>query len=71
MIMRAPERSNIQVEFGCVQYGGWYEVERDLVKVHSCHGSRSAQLGSTPPDILARMILRELIEEEKRQPDKL
>jgi hypothetical protein len=65
--MSAPERSNIKVEVAGVQHGGWYEVERDLVKVHSPYGSKSTQIGGSPPDILARMILRELIEAERRR----
>ncbi len=46
---------------------GHYVVERGMIKVSTTLlGSKETQLGSSPPEALARMMLRELVADSKR-----
>lgn len=50
---------------GTVTYGEYsasYEVTKGMVKVTSSLGVKHAQLGRTPAELLARMMLREQVE---------
>jgi hypothetical protein len=67
--MKASERTDITIEMNGVTYGGWFETSRGLVTVHTLYGSKSTQTGNTPPEVLAKMMLRELVEEEKGRKD--
>ena len=46
-------------------YPATYELKRGVVTVRTDIGTRSALMGTSPPDVVARMLLRELIEIEK------
>ena len=48
-----------------VTYSAIYEVKRGLVTVKADIGTRSGPLRNGHPDIVARMLLRELIQLEK------
>ena len=48
-----------------VTYSATYELKRGLVTVRADIGTRSRPLRNSPPDIIARMLLRELIQLEK------
>ena len=47
-------------EFG---NGSWAIVEGTMVTVRTATGTKSAQIGSMPPDFLARVLMRELFYE--------
>lgn len=49
------------------EYKGWYKIEKGMIHVSSGFGSKSAQLGGSTetPEVLARIILGELISEDK------
>ena len=42
---------------------GSYIEKGGMVIVSSSYGTRSTQIGRSPPDTLARMMLRELVQE--------
>ena len=41
-----------------------YELKRGIVTVRTDIGTRSVPMGNSPPDVVARMLLRELIQVE-------
>jgi hypothetical protein len=55
----------VTVEVGGRTYTGSYEVSGRVITVRTAHGSRATQVGGTPPDTMAKMLLRELIREGK------
>ena len=46
-------------------YPAGYELKGGTVTVRTDIGTKSASVGNSPPDIVARMLLRELIEAER------
>ena len=61
------ERIVIQVD--CTEYDGTYEATSGVVTVRTAYGSQSTHLvGDTPPEVLAKMLLGELVREEKARP---
>jgi hypothetical protein len=46
-----------------VTLSGTYSVEGDVVTVKTAFGVKSAQLGDTPAETLARILLRELYDD--------
>jgi hypothetical protein len=67
--MISSRRHSIEVEVGGVQHGGWYQIGNGLVRVHAPFGIKAAQVRGTAAEALARKLLRELVETEKRRPD--
>jgi hypothetical protein len=64
------KRNNIEVEVSGVRYGGSYQVRKSgLVRVHTPYGIKATQIDGTPVEVLAKRLLRELIETEMRRPD--
>lgn len=54
----------IKIEIDGKTYRGSYEIdEDDIITVSSAHHSKHTQAGNTPPDGLAKIMLRELIEQ--------
>ena len=52
------------------EYDGTYEVTGGVVTVRTAYGSQSTPMvGDTPPEVLAKMLLGELVREEKARPD--
>jgi hypothetical protein len=52
------------------EYDGTYEVTGGVVTVRTAYGSQSTQVvGDTPPEVLAKMLLGELVREGKARPD--
>lgn len=46
-----------------IEITGTYEITGDLITVTGPNGhSKTTQLGGTPPDQLAQMMLREIVE---------
>jgi hypothetical protein len=63
---KQPETSH-PISIGQVR--GSYYVHRRVITVTSPWGtSKSTQVGNTPPETLARIMLRELIQEEEAKP---
>jgi hypothetical protein len=64
MTRRAPPRLLEPVEFEAngVTYRGSYYVEKGMVTVNSMYGTRSATVSASNA-MLARMMLRELVQE--------
>ena len=48
-------------------YQGTFEVSRETITVTSQYGSRTNQVRNTPPKILARMMLGEIVRDEMRR----
>ena len=59
------EGGEIEVEFEGKLYEADYEVFRGILTVSTANGSKSAQIGSSPPEALAQLLLRELIQDGK------
>jgi hypothetical protein len=63
----------IGTEFFCEdakrKYRGWYTIEKNLITVRSAYGTQSTQLGSHrhTPEVLARLILRDLVGRSRRK----
>jgi hypothetical protein len=51
----------VAVEIGDIIYEGAYYVQESVVHVQSSFGSKSTQLGGSPPRMIARMLLSELV----------
>jgi hypothetical protein len=47
---------------------GWYSIHDGMVTVSTGFGRKSAQIGGSPPDVLARTLLRELAAEGHDKP---
>lgn len=55
------EATSIAVEHRGTIYSGDFTVERGVVTVTTDRGRKSTRLGHMAPEILARVLLRELI----------
>ncbi len=55
----------ISITIDGTTYPAPYELKRGVVTVRTDIGTKSAPLGDSDPDTVARMLLRELIEIEK------
>ena len=51
------------------KYRGWYTIEKNLITVRSAWGTQSTQLGGHrhTPEVLARLILRDLVGRSRRK----
>jgi hypothetical protein len=52
-------------------YRGRFEVSRDLVTVHATHGTKSAHVGTSPVEVIARILLWELVQAEMKRKDSM
>ena len=59
------EHPTISITLDEATYSASYELKRDIVTVRTDIGTRSAALDNSLPDIVARMLLREIIQSEK------
>jgi hypothetical protein len=57
----------VEVEFEGKTHKLRYSVDGGLITVRKAFNSRSADIGSLPLDVLAQMIGRELLEEDKQR----
>ncbi|SDJ73987.1 hypothetical protein SAMN05216338_10638 [Bradyrhizobium sp. Rc2d] len=46
-----------------VAYHGTYFVHNSIVYVQSTFGSKATQLGTSPPELVAKLLLSELVRE--------
>jgi hypothetical protein len=54
---------SVIVEIDDFIYEGTYYVQKSIVYVQSEFGSKSTQLGSSPPHTIAKLLLSELVRE--------
>ena len=62
---RIPRTIPVSIELGGQTYEGTYFVSQDMITVSSGWGTRTTQLGGTPPYELARMLLAEIVHQKK------
>lgn len=55
----------VSIELEGRTYSGRYRVERGVITVSTTSGSKTTQLGRLPEEALARLLLRELVDEGK------
>lgn len=46
-----------------VAYHGTYFIQNSIVYVQSSFGSKATQLGTSPPEMVAKLLLSELVRE--------
>ena len=63
--MTDKSHKTVTVTEGHIDYVAEYVVENESITVTAAHGSKTAQLGGSAPDVLAKMLLGELIKEGK------
>jgi len=61
----SPIREEVEIEFEGKNYKGSYTIKSKMVHVTSAHGSKSTQVGASPPDLIARMLLRNILSDAK------
>jgi hypothetical protein len=59
----------VEVQIDGKTYSGTYEVVSGVVTVSTPYGRKSTQVGSSPPRVVARSLLRDLVREETARPD--
>ena len=62
---RIPPPTPVSCEFDVKTYRGTYRVACKVLTVSTGMGGKSTQVGSTPPEALARRLLLELAKEGK------
>jgi hypothetical protein len=55
------EHRTISIDADDETHSADYELEQGIVTVITSHGRKSAPAGTSPPEIVARMLLRELL----------
>jgi hypothetical protein len=55
----------VSIEWEGKKYAGSYYVEKGMITVSGSWGQKSTQVGNSPPELLARIMLRELAQEAK------
>jgi hypothetical protein len=68
---REPVSREVEVEIEGRRYQGVYSMSDGMVHVSTPHGSKSAAVHSMPDEVLAKMLLRELVREERQRPDSM
>ena len=59
-------RIPVQIEYKGIPYRGCYVIDGRTVTVGSIDGSATAQCGSTPAEVLAKMLLQAIAEKHSR-----
>ena len=57
-------QATISVTIEGMTYPAVYELKQGVVTVRTDTGSRSASVGNSPPEIVARMLLRKITQSE-------
>lgn len=60
--MAYKNEGTITVNHNGKDYSATYRIEKGVITVRTVYGSKSTQLGSSPPESLARMLLSEMIQ---------
>ena len=61
----APVMREVSIEYKGKNYRATYTVEKKLITVGTLYGSKTTQVGNSPPELLAHIMLRELVDEGK------
>lgn len=62
----APPRRPVEVEVDGTRFSGWYTVQSGVITVRTVlHGSEATHVGGSTPEVLARMLLHELVSKSK------
>jgi hypothetical protein len=64
---RTPRSIPISIDFEGKTYHGWYTVSGDMITVTGGLRSKTTQLGGMPADMLAELLLVELVPQNKDQ----
>jgi hypothetical protein len=64
--MSSQDWNNIEIRSRGKFVKGRYSVSDNVVTVAAWNGTKSAQLGVLPPERLAKMLLRELVDESRQ-----
>jgi len=63
---RPPVPQKVSIEYKGKTYTGIYTVEKGVITVsNSLYGSNATQVVGSPPEVLARIMLRELVDQGK------
>lgn len=62
---REPRWLPVSIELNGKTYDGSYSVSGGMITVSGPYGSRRTQVGGSPPDMLARMLLAEIVHQNK------
>jgi hypothetical protein len=65
MNKEGPRSYPVRCEVAGKTYEGTYTISGGMVHVSSAHGHESTQISGSPPDTMARMVLRELVDKER------
>ena len=60
-------REVLEVEFEGKTYRVTYSVENGMITVRTTFDSKPAVVGASPPEVLARIMARELLVDAKRK----
>jgi hypothetical protein len=63
--MSGKAHNTVTITEGHIDYVAEYAVDNGMITVTVAHGFKTTQLGDTPPEELAKMLLREFIKEGK------
>ena len=63
--MTGKAHNTVIITEGHIDYVAEYVVENGMISVTAAHGHKTTQLGDTPPEVLSKMLLGELIKEGK------
>ena len=63
--MTGKAHNTVTITEGHIDYVAEYVVENGMISVIAAHGHKTTQLGDTPPEVLSKMLLGELIKEGK------
>jgi|SRR5271166_2908683 len=66
VIQTLTPRKPVSVEIGGATHHGHYQTENRMIRVEYRSSSKATQLGGSPPGVLARLILAELVREAPR-----
>ena len=69
LIMRTGDYQDVVVERDGKQHKGRYLIihgKLPMIEVSYGDGSKTTQVGGTPPEILAKIMVRELLDKQKR-----
>jgi hypothetical protein len=60
-------RGTLEIDFEGQSYTISYSVDKGMIHVRSTFDSKYAVVGASPPEVLARIVGRELLNDAKRR----
>ena len=60
----------VAIEIAKKTYSGTYDVSVGIITVRTLYGRKSTPVGQSPPEVLATIMLSELVWEGKANPDR-